>query len=399
MTRTDARNVVMAAAVTAAVALVLLALLSGCTAPPTPPQRGHYLQELEQLLGTEQFEAAVEAAQAGLAHKPHADDPARTEEHLRLGGAAALAALGRDTEAVQLLRPLYSVPGMASLQTETLAVLIELELRAAELTSALCAIEVLHTQRGLEYETLRTAGILYRALGIPDAAQFAEAAAAELAFAYGAAQTPPIVPGATAATSSNGGTREQSLDCTAYGGVAARAGLEAYQDYLAYSQQGGQISGTDLDRYAALEPFLHRFPGYYMGLVDALKELIPGYRLSTVRPLLERVILLSPSGPYAGAARQELGTLLGIGDSHGKRLLLALEIEDIASRLSVSRVPETVAPVVELLATPENPYRSAGRLLLIQALDMPGMREYLEARRDGAEGEVRRALALILAAS
>lgn len=399
MTTRNAQRVVVAtpvpAAVAAAVALVLLALLSGCSAPPTPPQRGHYLSELEQSLGAERFEAALTAAHAGLAQTPHADDPARAEEHLRLGGAAALAALGRDTEAVQLLRPLYSIPGMASLQAETLAVLVELELRATAVAPALCAIEVLHQQRGLEYETLRTAGILYRALGEATAAQFAEAAASELAHAYSAGPVPDLPP----MPSAPGEERTSSVDCSAYGGVAARAGLDAYQEYRNYSQQGGQLTGPELDRYAALEPVLHRFPGYYMGLVATLRELLPEYRLSTVRPLLERAILLSPRGPHALVARREIGRLLGLGDADGERILLALEIEDIASRLSVSRVPETVAPVVELLATPDNPYRSAGRVLLVQALEMPGMRGYLEARRDGAEGELRRALELLLATS
>jgi len=426
MTTRHARRVAAVVTVATAAALGFAALVLGCTAPLTPAQRGHYLRELEQSLGAGQFQTAVEAAHAGLAQKPHPDDAARTEEHLRLGGAAALAALGRDAEAVELLRPLYTLPGMAALEAETVAVLTELELRAAGLSPALCAIEVLHQHRGLEYETLRTAAILYRALGMPNAALSAESAAAELAHAYGAAETPPGAPGSSAFgapggtpareapggtgsttgdtgstgdTSSTGGTSDQTVDCAVYGGVPPQLGIEAYREYIEYREQAGRLMGSDLDRYAALEPFLHRFPGYYMGLVDALKELIPGYRLSTVRPLLERVILLSPRGPYARLARQELGTLLGIGDSHGERLLLGLELEDIASRLSVSRVPETVAPIVALLATPENPYRSAGRLLLLQALDMPGMRGYLEAQRDRAEGELRHALELILAAS
>ncbi|TVR87144.1 MAG: hypothetical protein EA428_13405 [Spirochaetaceae bacterium] len=421
--------------------LTTVALFTACSRTETTAQRGLYLLELEQSLGSGRFEDAVAAAQAGLAQEPHPDDTGRTEEHLRLGGAAALAALGRDAEAVQLLRPLYheqptvphadttqhtnspppgmATPGMATLEAETLAVLIELELRAAELTPALCALEVLHLQRGLEYETLRTAAILYRALDLPGAAGIAEAAASEFAHAYGTGPTRAIpdaestdsvqgdILGADSPDSADRDTGgdsavsapESRLNCSVYGGVSAHFGLRAYSEYLEYRGRAGQLSGPELDRYAELESVLFRFPGYYMGLVEALKQLLPNYSLTTLRPLLERIILLSPQGPYAQVARRELGGLLGIGELHGERLLMGMEIENIASRLFVSGVPETVAPIIELLSTPENPYRSAGRLLLIQAMELPGMRGYLEMRRASAEGELRRALELILASS
>ncbi|MCA1754164.1 MAG: hypothetical protein LC641_05580, partial [Spirochaeta sp.] len=199
--------------------LVVVLLFSACARPPAPAERGRYLLELQQSLSSASFEDAVAAAHGGLSQEPHSDDEERTEEYLRLGGAAALSALGQEAEALQLLRPLYDVSrqdkpetnaaapggslpdagattaaapgGMAALEAETLAVLIELELRAAELTPALCALEVLHAQRGLEYETLRTAAILYRALDLNDAATSAETAAAELAHAYGIVQTAP----------------------------------------------------------------------------------------------------------------------------------------------------------------------------------------------------------------
>ncbi len=408
--------------------VALCAVLTGCVPTEVAAQRGSYLLELEQSLANGHFEEAAAAAQAGLAHEPHPDDAGRTTEYLRLGGAAALAALGRDAEAVQLLRPLYHVSdivlktaahsgaaphkdtppsGLAILEAETLAVLVELELRAAELTPALCGLEVLHLQRGLEYETLRTAAILYRALELSGAALTAEAAASELAYAYGTGHTPVIgspentelVPGDDPAADVLDRAPEPQLNCAVFGGVSPHLGLSAYSEYLEYRGRAGQLSGSELDRYAELESVLFRFPGYYMGLVEALKHLLPGYSLTTLRPLLERVILLSPRGPYAHSARRELGELLGIGKLQGERLLLGMEIENIASRLFVSGVPETVAPIIELLATPENPYRSAGRLLLVQAMGLPGMRDYLELRRAGAEGELRRALELILAAS
>ena len=400
----------------ATAACIVVLLFSACARPQAPAERGRYLLELQQSLSSASFEDAVAAAHGGLSQEPHSDDEERTEEYLRLGGAAALSALGQEAEALQLLRPLYDVPqqdkpetnaaalgGMATLEAETLAVLIELELRAAELTPALCALEVLHVQRGLEHETLRTAAILYRALDLNDAATSAETAAAELAHAYGIVHTARGDASATTATNEAATTATtatvQQLDCSVYGGVAAHSGVTAYREYLEYRGRAGGLSGRELDHYAELEPVLFRFPGYYMGLVNALKELLPNYSLSSVRPLLERVILLSPHGPHAQSARQELGDLLGIGNAHGERLLLGMEIEDIASRLFVSGVPETVAPIVDLLSTPENPYRSAGRLLLMQAMELPGMRDYLKARHETASGELREALELILASS
>lgn len=367
---------------------------------PDPGSAASYLAQLEAALADGEFEQALASARAGLQHPGNPAD----EEYLRLGGAAALSALGRDAEALEFLKPLYvsaagakpAALGMSALSAQTLAVLTELELRDGRLQPAICALEVLFIQRGLEHETLRTAAVLYRGLGLPEAAAVAEHAAAELAYAHGRGRPPePLAEPALNLAA----VEDEVLGCRHYGGVPEQAGLNAYLEYLRFNRtdRAGRHTGEELDRYGNLEAQLHNYPGYYMGLHTALKALLPNYGLQVARPLLERTILPAPDGPYAMAARRELGVMLGIGEQAGELLLLGAEIERIAGRLLSSGVPETVAPVVAMLATPENPYRSAGRLLLLQARDLPGMRAYLEAQRAGAEGDLRRGLDGILA--
>jgi hypothetical protein len=155
-------------------------------------------------------------------------------------------------------------------------------------------------------------------------------------------------------------------------------------------EQGAAAS--ELDSYLRLEPELRTLAAYYFHLWRGLRSSGGAYGFASARPVLEKTILLAAGSTFAEQTRAEIGRLLGLEPSQGRRLLLGQEARLLVRRAAAERRPETLEPVLELLGLPDTPYTPEALLALREALAVPLLRQYLELRRAEAGGRLQERL-------
>jgi len=68
----------------------------------------------------------------------------------------------------------------------------------------------------------------------------------------------------------------------------------------------------------------------------------------------------------------------------------------LVQRAAAERRPETLEPVLALLALPDTLYTTEALLALREAAGVPALRQYLQGRRDAAAGRLRERLVGLL---
>lgn len=154
-----------------------------------------------------------------------------------------------------------------------------------------------------------------------------------------------------------------------------------FYDYLlaAALLESGADDPELLATFRRLEPEFRLLPAYYYHLWRGLKA-VGEYTIFSARPVLERCILLAPHTLYARESRAELGLLLGLSAAEGEKLLLGAELDSLYERLQAGADPQILQPVLDMLALPDNIYRSAAVMILEQARRVPAVAAYLASQ-------------------
>lgn len=99
----------------------------------------------------------------------------------------------------------------------------------------------------------------------------------------------------------------------------------AYLEYSMKARRGVSIPIEETARFVALESRFVSHPGYYLSLWLGMKSGPGDYNFNTIRPVLEKVILLAPEQPAAQRAKAEIISLLKL-DTSPARFSLPEEI-------------------------------------------------------------------------
>lgn len=179
--------------------------------------------------------------------------------------------------------------------------------------------------------------------------------------------------------------------------------LDEYREFHRYlilsaGLESGRAALADYKSYIALESFFRALPAYYYHLWQGMKKNRGNYNIGTARNVLEKCILLAPETSFATETRIELGRLLGLESSDGKKILLGPELDALHKKLSTAPAApaEILGPVLDLIATPDNVYQLAAVLMLKEAKRIDRVQVYLAARHDHATGRLKERLNIIL---
>jgi hypothetical protein len=179
-------------------------------------------------------------------------------------------------------------------------------------------------------------------------------------------------------------------------GVRLRERHVALQYLLLAVRLEQGATACELDGYVELEPELRTLAAYYYHLWRGLRGSGGAYGFTGARPVLEKTILLAPEGSYAEQTRAEIGRLLGLEPSQGRRLLLGQEVQALVRRAAAQRRPEALEPVLALLGLPDTPYTAEALLLLRETMAVPALRQYLERRKTESSGRLQERLVGLL---
>jgi tetratricopeptide (TPR) repeat protein len=189
---------------------------------------------------------------------------------------------------------------------------------------------------------------------------------------------------------------EESFAELSKGGTELK-GLPFY-DFLLESAilESGKASSKDFSDYRALEDYFSSFPNYYYHLYRGMSSSAGNPDSNEMRGAMESCILLAPSTVYARQTRIALGEYLGLGHKDGAKLLLAPELDKIYILLLEGRSPRVLEPVFELLGLQDNDYTLAATAMLARAIDIPGVKDFLETKLKTATGRLGERLGTLL---
>ena len=167
---------------------------------------------------------------------------------------------------------------------------------------------------------------------------------------------------------------------------------------LCCSLETDKVTAGALADFVALEPRWRSYPDYYYHLWRAMKRGPGDYRLSNVRGVLEKTILLAPGSSEAQETRIEVGRLIGVEPVEAKDILLRPELDLVYARLAGGTDPaKVIPPVLRLLSIHhENLYTSDGVLMLTSAARLSAVRAFLLDQAAHATGPLKGRLSQLL---
>lgn len=111
-----------------------------------------------------------------------------------------------------------------------------------------------------------------------------------------------------------------------------------------------------IKNYVLLEPAFRRSHNYYYYLWNILKKGEGKYTFTTIRNVLDKVVLFGINTRLAQVTKSEMGSLLGLTAQQSKYLFPPQYIISVINSYMMIRDENLIEPIKELLSLPNNPY-------------------------------------------
>lgn len=111
-----------------------------------------------------------------------------------------------------------------------------------------------------------------------------------------------------------------------------------------------------IKNYVVLEPAFRRSQNYYYYLWNILKKGDGKYTFSTIRNVLDKVVLFGINTRLAHKTQSEISRLVGLSEKDSSYLFPPQYVNSVLTSYLMIRDSNIVEPVKELLSLPNNPY-------------------------------------------
>lgn len=145
--------------------------------------------------------------------------------------------------------------------------------------------------------------------------------------------------------------------------------FEQFFFYLATLMSEDVPAHETMKRYVILEPAFRRSQLYYYYLWNILKKGEGKYTFSTVRGILDKVVLFGVNTQLSEKTKKEAGRLLGLSEKESQSLFPARYVESVLTGYLIVRDEKSLLPIKALLSLPNNPYTDDCMKILYQLRD------------------------------